>query len=68
MFFKYTRMSVASFTKLLEEITPLISSRRASDGIGSEQNLAIAFQQVLNFFLTTAFENDQNRTTYLLRK
>lgn len=48
-FFKYTRMSVASFNKLLEMVTPLIRKRVVlPDAISAEERLAITLQLSTN--------------------
>lgn len=48
-FFKYTRMSVASFNKLLKMVTPLIRKRVVlPDAISAEERLAITLQLSTN--------------------
>lgn len=45
-FFKYTRMTIAAFNKLLNLIRPFISKERRRDGIFPEQRLVITLQYV----------------------
>ena len=43
-FFKYTRLSVCSFKKLLDMVNPHLQKRKLPDSISSEERLAITLQ------------------------
>lgn len=43
-FFKYTRLSVESFNKLLLMVTPFLKKKSLPDGIGPEERLAMTLQ------------------------
>lgn len=43
-FWKYTRMTRDSFTKLLSMVSPLIRTQKRKDGICAEQKLIITLQ------------------------
>lgn len=45
-FFKYTRMTVPIFNKLLDKISQKISKQKRSDGISAEERLVITLQYV----------------------
>ncbi|KAJ8914187.1 hypothetical protein NQ315_015960 [Exocentrus adspersus] len=45
-FFKYTRMTVPIFQKLVNKI-PKISKQRRSDGISAEERIAVTLQYIL---------------------